>query len=33
MTALQVARLSRAYGLSAPLAGLLTILIYGKGRT
>lgn len=33
MTArLQVARLTRSYGLSAPLAGLLASLIYGEGR-
>jgi hypothetical protein len=32
MTALQIARLSRAYGLSGPLAGFLAALIYGEGR-
>ena len=33
MTARQITRLCRAYGLSAPLAGLLATLIYGEGRT
>jgi hypothetical protein len=33
MTARQAKRLSRAFGLSAPLAGLLATLIYGEGRT
>lgn len=32
MTALQIARLRRLCGLSAPLAGFLAALIYGEGR-
>ena len=32
MTALQLACLSRAYGLSGPLAGFLATLIYGERR-
>lgn len=32
MTALQLARLSRAHGLSGPVARLLASLIYGEGR-
>ena len=32
MTALQIARIRRELGLSAPLAMLLATLIYGEGR-